>query len=70
MEGWYNTRRLHSSLSYLSPAQWEALHHPGGIIDSTNLSVKARQLQTGLVAAVATLLALIAARTTVRKDII
>ena len=26
IEGWYNTRRLHSSLSYLSPAQWEALH--------------------------------------------
>jgi transposase InsO family protein len=26
VEGWYNTRRLHSSLSYLSPAQWEALH--------------------------------------------
>jgi putative transposase len=26
IEGWYNTRRLHSSLSYLSPAQWEAAH--------------------------------------------
>jgi transposase InsO family protein len=26
IEGWYNTRRLHSSLSYLSPAQWEATH--------------------------------------------
>ena len=26
IEGWYNTRRLHSSLSYLSPAQWEAQH--------------------------------------------
>jgi putative transposase len=26
IEGWYNTRRLHSSLSYLSPAQWEAVH--------------------------------------------
>ena len=26
IEGWYNTRRLHSSLSYLSPAQWEARH--------------------------------------------
>jgi len=28
IEGWYNTRRLHSSLSYLSPAQWEAAHGP------------------------------------------
>jgi transposase InsO family protein len=26
IEGWYNTRRLHSSLSYLSPAQWGAAH--------------------------------------------
>ncbi len=26
IEGWYNTRRLHSSLSYLSPVQWEAQH--------------------------------------------
>ena len=26
IEGWYNTRRLHSSLCYLSPAQWEAQH--------------------------------------------
>lgn len=28
IEGWYNTRRLHSSLGYLSPADYEAtLHH-------------------------------------------
>jgi len=27
IEGWYNTRRLHSSLDYLSPAQYEALIH-------------------------------------------
>jgi putative transposase len=26
IEGWFNTRRLHSSLGYLSPAQWEAQH--------------------------------------------
>jgi putative transposase len=25
IEGWYNTRRLHSSLGYLSPAEYEAL---------------------------------------------
>jgi putative transposase len=24
IEGWYNTRRLHSSLGYLSPADYEA----------------------------------------------
>jgi putative transposase len=27
VEGWYNTRRLHSTLGYLSPAQYEAVHH-------------------------------------------
>jgi transposase InsO family protein len=27
IEGWYNTRRLHSSLDYLSPAQYEARLH-------------------------------------------
>jgi len=25
IEGWYNTRRLHSSLGYLSPARYETL---------------------------------------------
>jgi transposase InsO family protein len=25
IEGWYNTRRLHSSLGYMSPARYEAL---------------------------------------------
>ncbi|ROP41827.1 IS3 family transposase [Saccharothrix texasensis] len=29
IEGWFNTRRLHSSLGYLSPAAYEATrHHP------------------------------------------
>jgi transposase InsO family protein len=27
IEGWYNTRRLHSSLGYLSPAEYEATIH-------------------------------------------
>ena len=27
VEGWYNVRRLHSSLDYCSPAEWEAIHH-------------------------------------------
>ena len=27
IEGWYNTRRLHSTLGYISPAQYEAVHH-------------------------------------------
>ena len=27
IEGWYNTRRLHSSLGYMSPATYEALIH-------------------------------------------
>jgi putative transposase len=27
IEGWYNTRRLHSSLGYLSPAEYESAHH-------------------------------------------
>jgi putative transposase len=26
IEGWYNVRRLHSSLDYNSPAEWEANH--------------------------------------------
>jgi putative transposase len=27
IEVFYNRRRLHSSLDYLSPAQYEAIHH-------------------------------------------
>ena len=26
IEGWYNVRRLHSSLNYCSPAEWEAIN--------------------------------------------
>ena len=29
IEGWYNTRRLHTTLSYQSPARYETnIHHP------------------------------------------
>ena len=47
IEGWYNTRRLHPTLSYLSPAQYE-LSTPqrrpsGGIINTSNLSVEPDQ---------------------------
>ena len=30
IEGWYNTRRLHSSLGYRSPAKYEALVRQNG----------------------------------------
>ena len=29
IEGWYNPRRRHSTLGYLSPAEYEAQHHAG-----------------------------------------
>ena len=43
IEGWYNTRRLHSSLGYLSPSHLRVPHPPqrrpsGGMINTTNLS--------------------------------
>jgi hypothetical protein len=31
IEGWYNPRRRHSSLGYLSPAKFEAKHWPGSV---------------------------------------
>ena len=31
IEGWYNTRRLHSSLGYRSPAEYEETIHHNGI---------------------------------------
>jgi transposase InsO family protein len=30
IEGWYNTRRRHSTLDYLSPAAYEATAHSNG----------------------------------------
>jgi transposase InsO family protein len=27
IEGWYNTRRLHSALGHLSPAEYESIHY-------------------------------------------
>jgi len=27
IEGWYSVRRLHSSLNYRGPAEYEAIHH-------------------------------------------
>jgi transposase InsO family protein len=33
IEGWYNTRRLHSSLGYLSPAAYENTRHATGTTD-------------------------------------
>ena len=32
IEGWYNTRRLHSTIGYLSPAQYEAVHHNAEVL--------------------------------------
>ena len=53
IEGWYNVRRLHSSLDYCSPAEWEA-HPPqrrpsGGMINTSNLSVKPDQAHSSLI---------------------
>jgi transposase InsO family protein len=28
IEGWYNTRRLHSALGYRTPAEADRDHHP------------------------------------------
>jgi putative transposase len=33
IEGWFNTKRLHSSLGYCSPAEWEAIHRAGVDVD-------------------------------------
>jgi hypothetical protein len=46
IEGWYNTRRLHSPLGYLSPTEYESIHQrhlKGGMINTANLSAKADQ---------------------------
>jgi Integrase core domain len=36
IEGWYNPRRRHSSLDYLSPADYESTHRIGGDRATTN----------------------------------
>lgn len=41
IEGWYNPRRLHSALDYLSPLEFERRHHPFPSTESANLSAKA-----------------------------
>ena len=51
IEGWYNTRRLHSSLGSNQPRPLRnpdppKSQQPSGIINSTDLSAKARQLHT------------------------
>ena len=40
IEGWYNPRRLHSSLGYLSPAEFERRYFPHPPHPSANLSTK------------------------------
>lgn len=51
IEGWYNVRRLHSSLGYNSPAEWEAIHRDTnrrGMINTINMSVKPDQAQSAV----------------------
>jgi len=38
IEGWYNPRRRHSSLGYLSPMNFEAKNWPGGRVEHQGLA--------------------------------
>ena len=50
IEGWYNPRRRHSSIDYLSPANFEAKHWPGsvGVPCLAELPAVAESLLAGL----------------------
>ena len=45
IEGWYNPRRLHSSIDYLTPNEKENAWHTADRQARNDLSVKAGQLQ-------------------------
>lgn len=46
IETWYNRRRGHSRLGYLSPLEYESQHYDGNLITNPNLSTEAGELQS------------------------